>query len=918
MAEEVQKKEVDDKEEKHEKEEKYDTVYDDKTSLEKMDSMLNKFKVLRSEKDINSKFFKLLKDCGALIAGGGVLDAIHENDVMEKILERGKQPNFYTYRLLDVGKKDIDIYVSATYIEAFIKGLLELIDIDNYFLDIKEPSLYCKSFLNKNGIKLIFNIRHKRRDPRDSTPPDTPRKKLSFQSIKYEIDIMVVRNRRTPLQVVNNFDLSFCQTWFDGERIYASYKEDVLTKNGTLQGEYIPLYLEGNFFLKRRIDKYAARGYTIRIHDKEYASYKDGFIIRKPNEPNITKKKSMKCFKYDDKTLLMRWVSHVLLKWVIGVRDNVKPSPDIDKPEEITWDNILALPLRSSTTSLYMLDAFGGKPSYHRNVCIPPPDTAKGYMQQAIVAGYDSEDYDITDTINAASFITSNNNYGGKEKEIENMYIKNEKLITLFSKIHKINGDAAILAYYRSTNLLLLLNTWEINEYVVECLDGFAYNTKTLYKLIKELDLLQRMQFGENENKYKKFDPLLMTYYNALKERCLRHAYCSGCNTIKSVYDFHEHSLDEAFCGDCLKRYINDFKLSPNKTQVKCIVPGCKKYMTFPVVKYIVSNEYYEQYIKPVPINPDLTNTIELYTTILENTKKPDPVGFGAIFEEGICPYCLTPASRAEGCAYITHKNISGPQDTNYPHCEPAFLNVALRNKYREVGRELMRNEYGQQAYDMPVHLEFCIECGRPCVGHKHLTEKAPYTYAPSKTKRTRYGILVDDYGTCAGGERPELYARILVIRKYYEDNKDSALSAKEKRDAASNAADDYSTRQAMMPKARAIFAKAIAERKWNNNAPANVPANASDIQEGAHDAAAHAAAEIAPIVDDIANAHNVNFGNANNEQENNQQENNQQGGGMKFAKTRKQNKKHKSIIIRKTQKTMKHIAKLSKKIKLI
>jgi hypothetical protein len=916
MAEEVQR------EEKHEREEKYDTLYDDKTSRQKMHIMLNKFKVLRSEKDSHSNFFKLLKDCGALIAGGGVLDAINENAVMEEKLKANNSKK-KAYRNLDVGKKDIDIYVSATHIEAFIKGLLELIDIDTYFLDIKEPSLYCTSFLNKNGIKVIFNIKQKKITPLEAyitskSTPITSRAQIPSLYIKYEIDIMVVRNRRTPLQVVNNFDLSFCQTWFDGERIYASYKEDVLTKNGTLQGEYIPLYLEGNYFLRRRIDKYAARGYTIRIQDKEYASYENGLIIRKPNEPQITapKKNFMKCFKYDDKTLLMRWVSHVLLKWTIGVRDQINSTLNII--DEIQRDNMLLLPLglvHGLHSSSDIPDIFGGKPAQHRNVCVPPPEDAKAYMQQAIIAGYDSEDYDITETINANSYITENNNYGGREKDIENLYIKNEKLITLFSKIHKINGDAAILAYYRSTNLLLLLNTWE-DMYNIACMagrrDGYG---ESLFMIIKNMGGVKTP---------------LMKYYNALKERCLRHAYCRGCDTIKSVYDFHEHNLDQAFCGDCITRYINDFKLSPNKNQVKCIVPDCEKYMTLPVVKYIVSDEYYEQYAAPLPINSDLTNTIELYTTILENTKKPDPVGFGTIFEEGICPYCLAPVSRPEGCAYMTHKYTSGSKD-NYPYCEPAFLNVALREKYIEIGRELMQNEYGPQAKDMDVHLEFCIECGRPCVGHKHLTEQAPYSYAPSKKKVNSKGILVDDYGTCAGGERPELYARILVIRKYFADNKDSALSAKEKRDAASNAADDYLTRQAMMPKAHAIFAKAIAERKWNNNAPANAPAkaNASAIQEGAHDDAEHAAVQaeqlqqqvdglpVAPL-ENIENEANEAAANRNIARILEQQENNQQEGGRKFSKTRKQNKKHKLVIARKTKQTMKHIAKLSKKIKSI
>jgi hypothetical protein len=66
---------------------------------------------------------------------------------------------------------------------------------------------------------------------------------------------MAVRNARSPLDVVQNFDLSFCQIWYDGKGVWATHPEHVKTKSGILQGDYVKVLLEhNNKFLKRRKD----------------------------------------------------------------------------------------------------------------------------------------------------------------------------------------------------------------------------------------------------------------------------------------------------------------------------------------------------------------------------------------------------------------------------------------------------------------------------------------------------------------------------------------------------------------------------------------------------------------------------------------------------------------------------------------
>ena len=76
---------------------------------------------------------------------------------------------------------------------------------------------------------------------------------------------MAIRGRRTPQQVATNFDLTFCQIWYDGEAVYASHPDHIREKRGVLQGDYVQSFINGNKFLQQRIRKYRLRGFTISI-----------------------------------------------------------------------------------------------------------------------------------------------------------------------------------------------------------------------------------------------------------------------------------------------------------------------------------------------------------------------------------------------------------------------------------------------------------------------------------------------------------------------------------------------------------------------------------------------------------------------------------------------------------------------------
>ena len=191
-------------------------------------------------------FSDLLKESNALLAGGSILSAITNNRL-----------------------NDLDIYVPINKLKTFLDELGKIFNSKSY--RIIESSKYCSSFLRRNGIKKVYTL---------------------VQGDYYvgkKIDIMSIRNNRTPLQVVNNFDLTFCQTWYDGEHVYASHPEHIKTRSGVLQKEYVPIFIAKNDFLKWRVKKYVRKGFKISLD----LSLIESFIIDKDTVTTFCKKKEV-------------------------------------------------------------------------------------------------------------------------------------------------------------------------------------------------------------------------------------------------------------------------------------------------------------------------------------------------------------------------------------------------------------------------------------------------------------------------------------------------------------------------------------------------------------------------------------------------------------------------------------------------
>ena len=74
---------------------------------------------------------------------------------------------------------------------------------------------------------------------------------------------------RTPEQIVNDFDLTFCENWYDGRNIYITHKKAILKEEpGFLKSTYLFSYLLGkNKMSVNRVKKYIQRGFRIIFVD---------------------------------------------------------------------------------------------------------------------------------------------------------------------------------------------------------------------------------------------------------------------------------------------------------------------------------------------------------------------------------------------------------------------------------------------------------------------------------------------------------------------------------------------------------------------------------------------------------------------------------------------------------------------------
>jgi hypothetical protein len=184
-----------------------------------LDTQIFKDRLLRefgSDSSYNT-FNELIISTESLIAGGSILSAYHNLEI-----------------------NDIDIYVHIDNACRLKEGL-DRIGFKLGYKNYIAPA-YDRSFFRRNHILARFPMR----------------KRLM------SIDIIIVKNSIPLLDVVRNFDLTFCEIWYDGNTVNAVDPIGVLSKTGQLKPDYVSLLLVNfNKFTIKRMEKYKRRGFTI-------------------------------------------------------------------------------------------------------------------------------------------------------------------------------------------------------------------------------------------------------------------------------------------------------------------------------------------------------------------------------------------------------------------------------------------------------------------------------------------------------------------------------------------------------------------------------------------------------------------------------------------------------------------------------
>jgi hypothetical protein len=194
---------------------------------------LEKYFIEQLDPDIEPIFHRLfdaLIETNSCIAGGSLVSYVNKDHV-----------------------NDIDIYVPTKEYVRFLQLLTQDIDpkykVPNILTvnDHNISSKYDESFFKKNKIRIRYTF-------------------TLYCSKHINVDVMLIDTEF--LNVVTNFDLTFCEIWFDGQKIYTTSEENlenIRLKKGFLKPDYHKAFYQQNIFIHGRIRKYKERGYEVYI-----------------------------------------------------------------------------------------------------------------------------------------------------------------------------------------------------------------------------------------------------------------------------------------------------------------------------------------------------------------------------------------------------------------------------------------------------------------------------------------------------------------------------------------------------------------------------------------------------------------------------------------------------------------------------
>lgn len=192
-----------------------------------------------------------LQNTGALLAGGFVLRAIHQDTDLE-----GGEGLIWS----DIRAGDMDLYVTRSKASELLNtlaayGIMPASGwgrvLETITTDLVLAPAYDQSFFRKNGILMRIPL-------------------FVGENSSHRIDLMVLVDGKEPIEVVTNFDLTFCEVWWDGNMVHGTDLEAAYHKRGVLRKGYRDaLLVHFNKFIIKRIKKYLDRGYTIEYESGE-------------------------------------------------------------------------------------------------------------------------------------------------------------------------------------------------------------------------------------------------------------------------------------------------------------------------------------------------------------------------------------------------------------------------------------------------------------------------------------------------------------------------------------------------------------------------------------------------------------------------------------------------------------------------
>jgi hypothetical protein len=121
-------------------------------------------------------------------------------------------------------------------------------------------------FLPKLSTEYVFNPINK-----DGIPYNYTR---CISATKYDrdgafMDICKVHGPR-PEDIIKNFDLTICENYYDGNKIFSLYPEHIKMKKGFYEDNFVHELFKYNYSIgKGRIQKYISRGYSIFLRKPE-------------------------------------------------------------------------------------------------------------------------------------------------------------------------------------------------------------------------------------------------------------------------------------------------------------------------------------------------------------------------------------------------------------------------------------------------------------------------------------------------------------------------------------------------------------------------------------------------------------------------------------------------------------------------